>query len=281
MADDVTRHPNTAESSVRTDEVWEAVTAVLRSRSEALGRPLRVLDLGGGAGGLAVPLAQLGHHVTVVDPSPNALASLTQRAGEIGGLDNIRGLQGDADSLGELVEPGSVDAVLCHGVLEHIEDPESAMAALVTVLAHGGVLSLVAAQRLGAVVSRALAGRFEQAKRVLVSEDGRWGEKDPLHRRFDAAEIADLLARSGLEVVDAEGVRVFADLVPARLVDSDSDREALRDLERTLAAHPASAHLAHIGGSLHVLAGKAAPVGGAQPTDLATEQPGDQPVDQQ
>src|SRR5215472_12751028 len=43
---------------------------------------LDIVDAGGGTGGFAVPLASLGHHVTVVDPSPDSLAAAQRRAAE-------------------------------------------------------------------------------------------------------------------------------------------------------------------------------------------------------
>ena len=65
------------------------------------GRPTRStsLDVGGGTGGFAVPLAELGHRVTVVDPSPDALAALQRRAAEAGVADRVRAVQGDAAGL--------------------------------------------------------------------------------------------------------------------------------------------------------------------------------------
>lgn len=254
MVDDTKRRKGALEHSVRTAAIWDTVADALAEREREVGRPLRVVDLGGGAGGLAVPVAELGHHVTVVDPSPNALASLAQWAVEQGVQERITSVQGDSDSLGEHVEAGAADFVSCHGVLEHTDDPRAAILALAGALAEGGLLSLVVAQRLGTVVSRALAGRFDQAKHSLLSDDGRWGDGDPLNRRFDAPEVAEMLAGAGLEIVDAEGVRLFGDLVPADMLDSESDRMALLDLEKTIATHPASAHLAHIGAALHVLA---------------------------
>ena len=50
---------------------------------------LTVVDVGGGTGGFAVPLAQAGHRVTVVDASPDALAALTRRAAEAGVADRV------------------------------------------------------------------------------------------------------------------------------------------------------------------------------------------------
>ncbi|MFB9838945.1 class I SAM-dependent methyltransferase, partial [Actinoallomurus acaciae] len=85
--------------------VWEILREVLDESAKASGRAvLDVLDAGGGTGGLAVPLAELGHHVTVVDSSPDALAGLERRAAEA--AVRVRALQGDADGL--LEEAGSV-----------------------------------------------------------------------------------------------------------------------------------------------------------------------------
>ena len=65
--------------------VYRAVTAELAAvRDRAPGRAPRVLDVGGGSGAWAVPLATAGCAVTVVDPSPNALAALRRRAQDAG-----------------------------------------------------------------------------------------------------------------------------------------------------------------------------------------------------
>src|SRR5919107_3672208 len=104
--------------NVRTAVVWEVLSAVC---AEA-GRPLVVVDAGGGTGGFAVPLAEAGHHVTVVDPSPDSLAALARRADERGLGDRVRGLQGDLDDLAALVPPASADLVLCHSVLQVVDD---------------------------------------------------------------------------------------------------------------------------------------------------------------
>ena len=51
----------------------------------------------------AVPLARLGHDVTVVDPSADALATLRRRADTAGVGDRVRGVQGDGDLLHEVL----------------------------------------------------------------------------------------------------------------------------------------------------------------------------------
>ena len=242
---------------LRTAAVQAVLDAHAAGRSAALGRPLRVLDLGGGTGGTAVPLAAAGHDVTVVDPSPDALASLRRRAAEAGTLDRVHPVQGDTDSVGE---PGSdgvrpaYDLVCLHGTLEVVDDADTALANVAAVLAPGGTLSLVVAQRLPAALARALAGQFARARAVLERPDGRWGDDDPAPRRFDEPEVLHLLRAHGLTPVDSHGVRIFSDLVPSALVDSEADRTALLELEEVASHHPDHALLGALGSVRHVLA---------------------------
>lgn len=245
-----TRRPAPA-TSVRTAALWAAVDDRARAQSDALGRPLHVLDLGGGSGGLAVHLAVAGHEVLVVDPSPDALASLRRRAAETEAADRVSARQGDADSLTTLLQGRTVDLVVCHGTLEHVDDPADTLARLAAVLTPGGLLSLVVAQRYAAVLSRALAGSFERAATALASADGRWGSDDPLPRRFDRDGVLALLSGAGFAVETVDGIRILSDLVPSAALESEADRRALLALEEAAAGHPA---LAALGTALHVLA---------------------------
>ncbi|KGN33212.1 methyltransferase [Knoellia sinensis KCTC 19936] len=241
-------------SSPRTAAMWAAVDEVVRARSAELARPLRVIDLGGGTGGLAVPLAVAGHDVTVVDPSPDALASLRRRAAEAQASSRVSAVQGDAETLASLIGRDRPDLVLCHGTLEYVDDAEATLAHIAGVLSSGGILSLVVPQRSGAVLARALAGQFGQARAALDRPDGRWGDGDPVPRRFDRAGVIGLVETAGLELTAAHGIRIFSDLVPSALVDSDADRAALLDLEKAVTEHPEFAVLADLGTSLHVIA---------------------------
>lgn len=241
-------------ASLRTAVVWEVLRGALDQRAKVSDRAeLEVLDTGGGTGNFAVPAARLGHRVTVVDPSPNALFALERRAAEAGVADRVRGVQGDARGLFDVAERGAYDAVLCHGVLEHVDDPaEGARNAVAALRPDGGTLSVLASGLGGAVLGRALAGHFTEARQALTSEGGRWGESDPMPRRFTPEQLTALITGTGLEVISVHGVRVFADLVPGALVDTEPDAlEALARLEAAAAELPAFQSVA---GQLHVLA---------------------------
>ena len=159
--------------ATRTAVVWDALRPALE------GSACNVLDIGGGTGGFAVRVAELGHQVTVVDPSPDALAALDRRAREIGV--QVTGVQGDVDGLAGLVE--GADVVLCHGVLEVVDDPATALATIRGVLRPGGTLSLLVAQRHAAVVARAMAGHFPQALALLDGRPALGALRPPVHRR--------------------------------------------------------------------------------------------------
>lgn len=240
--------------NVRTAAVWSQVRELGESRQQELSRPLRVLDLGGGTGGLAVALAERGHTVTVVDPSPDALASLGLRAEQSSAAERVTAVQGDEDDLADIAAPGSIDLLCCHGTLEYVDDPAATLVRIAEVLAPGGHLSLLAAQRVAAVLARAIAGQFEQARAALTSVDGRWGEEDPMPRRFDRAELRQMLGRAGFTTLDARGVRIFSDLVPGTHLDTDAERTALLELEELASTDEGDTGLARLGGAVHVVA---------------------------
>lgn len=240
-------------TAVRTAVVWDLLDALAAERSAALGRPLDVVDVGGGTGGFAVPLAALGHRVTVVDPSPDALAALQRRVAEADAGSRVRSLQGDAGELVGLLGAESADLVLCHGALEYTDDPPAALADAVATLRSAGLLSLLVPQRLGAVLARALSGRFQDARRLLDDPAGQGSDDDAVPRRFDRSAVLEML--DGLSIRAVHGVRLFADLLPGALVDSDPDAAAaLLELERAAGDHLSHPELAAIAAQLHVVA---------------------------
>jgi SAM-dependent methyltransferase len=212
------------------------IWAVLRAELDRQAGPLTVVDVGGGTGGFAVPLAEAGHRVTVVDANPDALAALTRRAAEAGVADRVRAVQGDGDALAELVPPAAADLVLCHAVLEVVDDPPGVVAAVVAALRPGGAASVLVANRVAAVLARAMGGHFDTAAALLADPDGCAGPRDTLRRRYDADSAAALLSAAGLAMEQVHGVRVIADLVPAAAAEADP--ESLLALELAAAGRP-------------------------------------------
>ena len=242
-------------TSARTAVVWEVLAAAIAEAQAAPGRdgaPLQVVDAGGGTGGFAVPLAEAGCVVTVVDSSPDSLAALSRRADERGLAGRVIGVQGDLEDLPSLVAAASADLVLCHSVLQAVDDAATALRAVAGVLRAGGRLSVLVGNRNAVVLARALAGRPDEAAHALTDPAGRWGDGDGVPRRWTPDELVALVHGAGLHVEQLHGVRVVADLIPSAALDLEPGvPAALLALERTLADRSPFRDLAT---SLHVLA---------------------------
>jgi 2-polyprenyl-3-methyl-5-hydroxy-6-metoxy-1,4-benzoquinol methylase len=241
-----------AGGSVRTAVVWRSVRAALIRYSESVGRAeLDLLDAGGGSGGFAVPLAQLGHRVTVVDASPDSLAALERRAAEAHVGERVRGIQGDATNLLDVVAVDTFDAAICHNVLELVDDPGAVLVGIRALVRPGGLVSVVVPNAVATVLHKAVAGRLDDAARVLRDPAGRM-TSSATPKRYMRDGIESLLRAAGLDVTLVEGARVFVDVVPSGLIDSDPRAiEALVALELEAANVPA---LRDIAAQIHVLA---------------------------
>ena len=90
---------------------------VLNALYDTLPKGATVLDVGGGAGRFALPLATRVRHVTVVEPSTDSVEMLRARAAEAG-LSNITVINESWDD----AEAPAADMVLCSLVLHHVAD---------------------------------------------------------------------------------------------------------------------------------------------------------------
>lgn len=174
--------------------------------------PQRVVDVGGGAGNQSVPLAQIGHDVTILDPS----AAMLERAGKrlkaedrttAARVQLVRATGEDAPAA---LGGAAFDAVLCHGVLMYLDDPEPLIDSLCRLVAPGGVISIVAKNVEVMALRHAHEGDWPAAIAAFDSERQINGlGVDTRGDRVD--HLSELIARRGVEPVDWYGVRLFTD----------------------------------------------------------------------
>jgi S-adenosylmethionine-dependent methyltransferase len=230
-------------TAVRQGLIWRLLADALTSvRADDIAPS--VLDCGGGSGRFAVPLAELGARVTVVDISADALATLGRRADEADVGAQITAVQGDVEQLTDIVVNGSFDLVLAHGVLESVDQPAIAFAAIAPAVRRGGLLSVLLGNPVAAVLGRALAGELDAALADLRGLDADLG-------RLGLPGVRTLCQHEGLEVEAVHGIGVFSELVPGSALDLPGARSALEQLESAAAVR---APFADIASRVHVLA---------------------------
>lgn len=172
---------------------------------------LRVLDLGGGAGRVAIELAQHGNAVTLCDPSRYMTQLARAAVGAAGVEDAVDVRRLGAHELDSL-PIRSFDVALCHAVLEWLDSPRDAVVALADQLAPAGTMSLMFYNENAAILKGALGGARRSS----------WGGgAKPLAER----SVRGWLSELGLAVRSKAGIRIFYDHM------TGSRRAELRDDE--------------------------------------------------
>ncbi|HEY2499117.1 MAG TPA: methyltransferase domain-containing protein [Candidatus Angelobacter sp.] len=212
-------------------------------------KSLCVLDLGCGTGTAAVRLARLGFHVTLLDSS-QAMLEIAQRAALDADVSNQVTVQyGDATTLSSLFKVRSFDVILCHNLLEYVDDPGAVLAGAAGLLRDSSaILSVLVRSQAGAVLKAAIqTGDLAAAEEALTSE---WAQESLYGgkvRLFTSDKMRDMMKASSLRVIAERGVRIIADYLPPK-VSRDEEYERILELERKLGRRPefaASARYAH------------------------------------
>ena len=176
---------------------------------------LTILDAGGGNAANAIQFAQKGHHVTVVDSSPAMLADGLSSAQESGVVERIKFIQADLSELPKLFPDPRVDLVLCHNVIQYLDDPDQTLRALVHLLRSGGFLSLVTVNGYAEVYKAAFRELdLEKAAIQLNAEETHATVFDVSMRRFSDEAVIELVKTAGCNLLGLYGVRSLCDWLP-------------------------------------------------------------------
>lgn len=211
--------------AARADEGADALRESLRRFLHLSGEE-RVVDVGTGAGAVAVALAQFVRRVVGVDAVPELLEQARRRAE---GLENVEFVEGDATALG--FAPGSFDLATCVRVLHHVRRPELVASELTRVVRPGGRVFIVDQLAPGDPLLAIETDRFERAR-------------DPSHQRLlPDNDVRFLLEMNGLVVERAEVRQEQRELEPyLDLAGCEGDER-----ERALGLAPGTAHRVEVG----------------------------------
>jgi S-adenosylmethionine-dependent methyltransferase len=209
------------------------------------GRSLRGLDLGCGTGVTAVRLARLGIHMTLLDSS-SAMLDIAKRAAREANVEGRIALNhGDSAQVANLFPSGSFDVVLCHNILEYVDDPNSLLSAAAKVLqSDSGILSILVRNWAGEVFKAGVKeGDLGAAERNLTTM---WGQESLFSGRvrlFTLDSLQVMTKDASLAVAAERGVRVISDYLPPQ-ISRHEEYERIFQLERKLGSRPEFAAVA-------------------------------------
>jgi S-adenosylmethionine-dependent methyltransferase len=231
----------TVEGRLRLDLAFANLQDILQQATPSW----RALDLGGGTGALAVRLARLGVHVSLLDSSLPMLDLAKRAAREAGVSEKIALKRGDAGELANLFEAGSFDLILCHNVLEFVDDPRAVLRSAARALQDSSsLISILVRNQPGEVLKAALLnGDLAAADHTVTAE---WGDESLYGGRvrlFAAESLKAMLRESSFAITAERGVRVVADYLPPKISRND-EYGRIFELERKLGKRPEFAAIA-------------------------------------
>ncbi len=193
------------------------------------GRPLNILDAGGGSGPFSIGLAKLGHRITLCDLSKKMLAQAENNFVDLNLAHRLELFHGSIQEHSPKTLSG-YDLVLCHAVLEWVKDPEDLIRHLMRFLAVDGMLSLTFYNLTGMIFKNLLRTNYKK----IIEKDfsGLPGGLTPTWpRRPD--DVLEWLSFHSFQILCHSGIRVFHDYI-LDIKDRDREPETVMELELSL-----------------------------------------------
>ncbi len=176
--------------------------------------PLRILDVAGGNGLDTIPLAAAGHHITLVDFSEEMLAAARRSASASGVAERMTLHHADFRELPALFPQPTFDVVLCHNLLQYVEDAAEMLRIVSHALKPGGLISVMASNRYSSAYRTALQHYdFAAAASQLGATSSTAQTFNISVRLYAGEEIIPLLQETGCILLGQYGVRCVNDYI--------------------------------------------------------------------
>ena len=192
--------------------------------SQALGRPLRILDVGAGLAQIAIELAAQGHRVVINDISDNMLDKAKVSAAQMDATANIRWyvcpyqqleVEFATDGINNVAK---FDLILCHALLDWLAEPAAVMDFFDSQLSENGAVSLCFYNPASFDYRNLIMGNFNLLDTLLDKDSNQADNKKSLTPNYPVAkqEVESWLQQHHYKTILTSGLRVFHDYSPLK-----------------------------------------------------------------
>lgn len=179
------------------------------------GRSLRFLDVGGGNGLDTIRYAADGHTVTLLDISSEMLKEARRNAEAYGVADRVTFCQADLADIPPLFPDPTFDVVLCHNVIEYIDDMPAMLRAMCHALLPNGLISIMGINRFSESYRQALQRLdLNAAYSNLDTRTYFTPVFETSIRLYAAEDLIPTLQDMGCSLVGRYGIRCVCDYIP-------------------------------------------------------------------
>jgi S-adenosylmethionine-dependent methyltransferase len=171
----------------------------------------KILDAGGGNGYASIPLAQNGCQVVVADYSEAMLADGRKLMSELGLDRSVSFVLTGLEDLSSAIHDQDFDVVLCHNVLQYVEDIPLVLRSILRPLKSQGIVSVICLNRYSIAYHQAfLHGDLQAAKAAIGATETNTIFETAV-RALAVDEMIELLEGQGCVVQADYGVRCMFD----------------------------------------------------------------------
>jgi len=195
--------------------------------------PLRVLDAGGGNGLDSLCLARMNHHIDLVDISQQMLNDARANAALAGVTNRVATHAIDVFDIGDEFAGNEFDIVLCHNVIQFVDEVKPLLEIFSRVLKPGGFLSLISTNQYSLPYQAAFLEQDLDKAFELLDHSAGYNPVFDIHAHvFRADEVIDWLSSMGLALEKHYGIRCLYNYWGTnKLKQSSPVYEKLRKLE--------------------------------------------------
>jgi len=173
---------------------------------------MRILDAGGGNGLDSVPFAIKGNSIDIVDYSQEMLTDVQRRAAQENIQERITTHLADVKSISNLFPDSQFDLILCHNVLQYVEDVPALFSSFSKLLKPDGIISIVSINRYSTPYHAAfLDGNLSEAYTQLNQRTSNARIFDTMITSYCADEIGEMLKMVDIIPENDYGIRCICD----------------------------------------------------------------------